>query len=412
MNPSLLRPRSLGTLLPLLVAHLFLLTGAVPAQWERVLVRPLKGEPFVAAFSGLDADGNLSFRTGSGEVIQRPDSLVSVIAEEGDLIRGTNVLRFDFANGDVFYGVVEGGNYDELKLASAATGPFTVFVDPLKQIAAQLSDPRPLPEMEEADTDLLFLRRSAGVDRIPGELKRFDRSGIVFDPDGAGERLFRFGEDAVLALRLSEPTMPKELAGVHCRVRLRDGGLLTGVLAAGKGRDPLFKIAWGPEVTLSLAHVRSIEFQSKAFIALGDLKATSVQETPYLPGGLLRGLHRHQGVGRDNPLRIGNETYFSGISAAARTEIHYDLPASCSRLTALVGVDPGTANRGVPGSVRIKILAGEHAVYESPLLVSGQAATPINVDLKGARHLKILVDFGSSGPTGAFAVIADALLIR
>jgi hypothetical protein len=366
-----------------------------------------------ASFAGVVEEGQLKFRRGGEDVLIAPVDLVSITAEEGAILRTTSSMLFEFANGDRLYAQVEDGNFDELKLVSPATGSISIFVDPLRQIWVKPDSELWLPPQgSSAEMDELFLVSGDGLDRIPGELKRFDRSGVVFSHGSGTERLFRFREDSIFALRLMEPRLPKPKPGVQCRARFRDGSILTGVLAQGRGREPILKLAFGPDATLSLSHVVSFEFLNDAYRALGDLTPTKIQQTPYLEGGLTRGWRKDKGFSDDGSLRIGSKTWRSGISVAARAEMTYELKQPFGTLTAMIGVDPSTAERAVPGSVRIKVMIEGKARYESPLLVAGEEAIPLKVDLSGAKRMTLLVEFGGSGPTGAFAVFADALLTR
>jgi alpha-galactosidase len=90
----------------------------------------------------------------------------------------------------------------------------------------------------------------------------------------------------------------------------------------------------------------------------------------------------------------------------ARGQSFLDLQGKAEKFSAKVGVDDevGADN----GSVVFKLIGDKRTLWESPVMRGGEAARDVNVDLKGVRQLKLIVDSGQDGIEKGDADWADA----
>jgi hypothetical protein len=324
--------------------------------------------------------------------------------------------RLELRGGDLLFGVIDDGNYDEVRIASAACGVLRLFLDDIEvvayldNLALDLTLPPGPPKQ-----DVLMIAQGEGLDPLPGELIRLDRSGVVFSSAAGEERPFSFVKDRVAAVRLAplEAERPPLEAELLCVARFRDGSRLTGALESGEGGALRLRLALGPTVTLNRAALSSLNFRNEAFAYLSDLPATAFEEVPFIEGSVTFGLRRDRGFESDGPLEVGATRFRKGLGLHARARVSFALAGGFSSFRASVGADPATRDRRVPGSVRVQVLIDGKERWKSGLLVAGDEAVPCELDgLAGTEELTIVADFGSSYQTGARAVLGEAMLLR
>jgi alpha-galactosidase len=108
-----------------------------------------------------------------------------------------------------------------------------------------------------------------------------------------------------------------------------------------------------------------------------------------------------------NPLRIGDETFESGVGSHAPGAVRIELDGKAERFTARVGVDAEVGGRG---SVAFKVLADRRTVFESGILRGGEPAKSVDVGLSGVTNLILIVSAGDDGMDYDHADWADAVI--
>ena len=95
------------------------------------------------------------------------------------------------------------------------------------------------------------------------------------------------------------------------------------------------------------------------------------------------------------PITLDGKVYDKGLGVHAASKVKYFVGGQCSAFTAVVGIDDF---QGKAGSVIFKVLGDGKELYNSGVLTGASAAVPINVDLKGAKYVELIVDpNGSNG---------------
>jgi alpha-galactosidase len=90
-------------------------------------------------------------------------------------------------------------------------------------------------------------------------------------------------------------------------------------------------------------------------------------------------------------LTIAGVTYAKGIAPHAASEMKYYLGTHCSRFTAGAGVDDETGGRG---SVTFTVLGDGKVLADTGVVVGGQAAVPVDVDVIGVTELVLVTGVG------------------
>jgi alpha-galactosidase len=90
-------------------------------------------------------------------------------------------------------------------------------------------------------------------------------------------------------------------------------------------------------------------------------------------------------------LKIAGVTYAKGIAPHAASEMKYYLGTHCSRFTAGAGIDDETNKRG---SVTFTVLGDGKVLADTGVVVGGQAAVPVDVDVTGVTELVLVTGVG------------------
>jgi hypothetical protein len=145
--------------------------------------------------------------------------------------------------------------------------------------------------------------------------------------------------------------------------------------------------------------------------ALSDLKPKKVEQTSFL--GVARSLGNDQSV-RGEPLsaRIprGTTSADKGIGTNPRMTLSYDLGGNYQHFEALVGLDPAASVRSKV-VVRILVDGKEQSIPGLQSLADGNAVA-VRIELRGAKELVLVTDFGPAGGVGGDVNWLDARLVE
>ncbi|MFK7604229.1 NPCBM/NEW2 domain-containing protein [Deinococcus sp. SM5_A1] len=104
-----------------------------------------------------------------------------------------------------------------------------------------------------------------------------------------------------------------------------------------------------------------------------------------------------QEAGDGKPLTLDGVVYKRGFGAHAGSEMRYSLQgtgATCTTFTANVGIDDEVANRG---SVNFQVFLDGVKKYDSGEMTGASASKKANVNLMGARELRLVVTDAGNG---------------
>ena len=95
----------------------------------------------------------------------------------------------------------------------------------------------------------------------------------------------------------------------------------------------------------------------------------------------------------NRPLTVAGKVYEKGVGTHASNEMYFHLDGKGGRFTALVGIDDNSDG----GSVNFVILTEKDLVFESGVMKRGDQPKPVDIDLKGVKHLMLISDETSDG---------------
>ena len=401
--------------------HLLMLTICLaalstPAQVE---LRLLDGRVLNGRLRSLSADGALKFLpAGAAEAEEHTLSeVIGLRFGEAPLTtwgRDTPLLRFEISGGDVVYGTVIDGNFDEVRV-EAAWGRMTIPLDVLDRVvilANATGIDTQATIVGDDGQDVLLVRSKAGVDRVHGSLVRFQRQGVLFEWGDGEESLFSYRSHKVATVALAEAEAPATPKASFVRVFFRDGSRLSGQVTREAGRGLVFRHLTGAVLEVNLADLAEVSVSSGRFVHLSDLAPAKVKETPYLPGGFRYGLNVDHGL-NGRPLSIGRRSFPRGLSVHSRCEVSYSLNRKYVHFSAAFGLDGQVASRRVKGSVRFSVLLDGKVVFGPVLARAGEEPRWISrLNVAGGETLTLRADFGDNHHFNGWAVWGSPFLVK
>ena len=176
-----------------------------------------------------------------------------------------------------------------------------------------------------------------------------------------------------------------------------------------------FPVVWGEFVRLRFLNtVHSNDYASASeFDLMQDLNAPPLPDVvAYLSDrepARFTGTHRKDRSAGDQPLLVNGTKYEKGLGAQAPCELVYALDGSWDRFSGHVGVD-GEVGHG--GSVMFRVFADGRQIFESPRMSADNVKQLMDVDIKGVRELRLVLDEQGDGAAGDHGDWIDARLVR
>ncbi len=196
--------------------------------------------------------------------------------------------------------------------------------------------------------------------------------------------------------------------------------IYSGSLTVGSSKTPSFRVT-------GLHPNAEYHFSVKAWDADGNASVASqtVKVVTTLPPDLVylsqlkweSATSGFGGVGKDRsvdgkPIRIHGTAYTHGLGTHATSEIVYDLE-KLGRRYARFQCDAGIDNEiSAMGSVAFQVYADDEKRFDSGVIKAGEKAQKIDVDISGAKRLRLVVTDGGDGINSDHADWADARLTR
>jgi hypothetical protein len=336
------------------------------------------------------------------------------------------------AAGDRIPGTVKGGDAKVLRFTPElgdepwsfeAVGPVAAV-----WLAAPPADTPPDPAnyawlAGTPSRDVLLYRNG---DTARGAVTGFVNGGAKFTPDGGTAREVPFKDLAAIGFnpRFARVRKPK---GPYAHLVLTDGTRLDVTELAIKDSSLVAKAVCGPAIEVPLKQLVALDVLQGPAVYLSDLKPKKAESVGFLGGGWPWSADR---TVRGQPLRLLTEappdraadpkvptgpveiwetTADKGIGTHPKTVLTYDLAGKYARFEANVGLDAATGKRG-RADVRV-LLDGKEVDLPGLKALAAGPAVPIRVDVKGAKELTLVVDFGPTGDVQADVNWGEARLV-
>jgi hypothetical protein len=276
-----------------------------------------------------------------------------------------------------------------------------------------------------SDLLVVFKRDGKSLDYVEGVVGGIGEEHVEFKIDGESNRVDRSKVAGVVYYRNER----RPLGEIRIALAGRSG--LRASIAKARivdNRNIEFTTMGGARVTWPLDDIQVADFSAGKIKYLSDLEPATQSWSPLvgLPAGLSLAAEYGQprrdrsafggklsvvqkNDSKDDLASPGERREFDkGLAVRSRTELVYRLPAGFSRFRTLAGIDPAATTSG---NVQLTIMADDATLLETEI-ASNAAPQPIDVEIAGAKRLRILVDFGQNQDSGDWLNLCDAKLVK
>lgn len=170
----------------------------------------------------------------------------------------------------------------------------------------------------------------------------------------------------------------------------------------------------GVSLSCPAASIARLDYSRGKIVYLSDQKPESSEWTPYLqfdkqPASRVRYYEpRSDRNHAGDPLSLDGRGYKKGVSIHSRAVVVYRLPGEFSRFTAVAGIDDSVRPRG---HVRLVIRGDDKVLFDAGI-GGNDPPVPLDLDVRGARRLTILVDLGNGFDENDFLDLCDARFVK
>ncbi|MFV1968162.1 MAG: NPCBM/NEW2 domain-containing protein, partial [Pirellulaceae bacterium] len=231
-----------------------------------------------------------------------------------------------------------------------------------------------------------------GLDQLEGVLFDINDEVVEFEFDDTRVDVPREKVEGVAYYRPQRGKTPDAV----CRVVDRFG-TSWNVKSVRLQDDTLhFVSAAGVACSLPLEQLGKLDYSAANLLFLTDMQPESIDWKPYVhssatPASLGEWFRpRWDSVPYGGPLTLGGQSYERGLALHSRTEIAFRLTGEYRRFLATVGVDDRFRNTG---NVRL-VISSERKVLFDQLISGTDEPIDLDIDVRGVRRLRVLVDFG------------------
>jgi len=259
---------------------------------------------------------------------------------------------------------------------------------------------------EKVRRDVLLLEEAKPV---RGTLLAITPKAVTFDSKTLGGRVDVTIDNiigVVFITTLKEEKQPE--GGVLVRAFLTDGSVMTGALINAEGGKLSLKTLSLGTITITLDEIESLYVLHPDIVFLSDLEPADVKETP-LFDRFLYPWQRDRSLEHKRAIMVHGRIFWKGISCHSRCVLTYDLAGKYEALCALAALDDEARGEG---NVDMAVLVDGKKSWEKKEVTGRDKETFLRVDLRSAKKMSLLVDFGKRLHILDRAVWADAFLIK
>ena len=173
-------------------------------------------------------------------------------------------------------------------------------------------------------------------------------------------------------------------------------------------------------MSLPVASISRIEFPQLHAVFLSKLSPESTKYAPFIGSQLQSTLEKFYAPQLDRAmaddfLRIVDESnasgwrYFRhGLAIQSKTEVVYRLAGKYQRFRTLAGIDPASPSQA---ELVFRVYGDDKEIFKRTFLKS-DPPVEVDVDLLGARRMRLVVDYGANGSIGDRIHLGDARLLK
>ncbi len=397
-----------------IVALLLLANAAAAQEPPRFIVRTIDGPLAASRIVALEEDGVLHLESGrkiapgvfvelrqSGRKRPAPPSAPFVQLTTGDRFPLDPASDVKLADGRLHVRLAK-------PLQSAKDKPANLFLPFVAQVfwkSPEDADDAALSQSARKN-DVVFQRSG---DRLEGRLTRLDQAGgaVVADDKRTLTAPWEQFAGAVFSVERQAKARARK---AHLLAVLGDGARVhfAQLRIDAQKQTWVGRTRFGLPLELPLESVVSLQSLGGRAVHLSELAPLRQEQTPYL--GVAWPL-RLDASASGRPLRLAGEWHDRGVGMHAQSSATYKLDGKHAWFEATVGMDDAVSPRS-RARAAVVVDGKRHDLNGGRELRAGDAPVEVRLDVRGARELAIVAEFGSFGDVRADLDWANARLLK
>lgn len=383
-----------------------------PAGATAVRVTTIDGAPIQGAWMGADADGVDVAADGRRRRIPRDDLMLISFGESGPTTRsaapGTREVLCTLAGGGTIRGELVAGEQGGIRLRNPLAGEIPLRFSDLTavRLGSAGQNSRAQAELDRwlakppSGNDVLIAIRDGGVATVRGAV-------AALGPDGGkftfGGRTLPMRPDITYAVVFGAGLSPTESPWT---VTLRDGSTIAASPAKSDATSLAVLLGDRTPIAVPVEHVEAIAVRSPRVAFASDMEPAAAVFEPFLETPWP---HRRDRSVSNRPLRLGGVEYAKGLGVHSRSDITFATDGKYAQFAAVIGIDDCARPRG---NVVFRVLADDREAFTSGPVTGRDEPRPIVVDIRGAKRVRLIVEYGEELDLGDHADWAHARFIR
>jgi hypothetical protein len=247
--------------------------------------------------------------------------------------------------------------------------------------------------------DLYVMREANGLNFVQGTILEGDEKGSVLNFEREdGTRVELLQRSATGGLVFNQPP-PAQLRQTLCKVQdVFGNSLIAETITIGESGVVITTVSGVAFKYASLRAISQLDFARGNLAYLSDLNPQV--DTPAIPADE-KGLRlnvatpvlRDQGIAGET-LRLGPDSFSKGLLIASDTMLTFNIAGEFRELRAVLGIPENSPDADLEAKVTIE---ADGRVLFSQLLKRKEKPKNVNLDVKGVRQLRVIVE--SDSPT-------------
>lgn len=252
---------------------------------------------------------------------------------------------------------------------------------------------------EKKRKDRIFILKMGDLNPLEGTIGTIDddKKTVKFKADGVGD--IEPSIEKLQGMQFARTESPADAS--LCKIVDVDGNKLVASKVTFDGKQVNVITPFAQKVTLDPMTVAQFDFNFGRLTYLSDLDE-KLTEPSFLGG--FNPLRKNANLD-GNPIMMQDKKYDKGLSMYAGVELEYSLGEKYKDFKALLGVDSRIAEEG-QGKVTVTIYCDQEK--RSTFEVSVKAPTPIAVNVKDVKTLRIVVSGSNFTGLSGHATLANA----
>jgi len=323
--------------------------------------------------------------------------------------KGARIATIYGQSGDLFNGRVLRGDAEHFTIATSWQPQFDL---PLAQVRGIFFDGSKAEVKTKFDQKLakpgeddyvLVMSKDGAIAEVAGRIQGLSDGVLRILHEGQQKKV---RVDRVQAVVMSDHAAARGWKAPYQTFRMASGDLLSASLLAIEEKTLKMRSPWGPELTVPRETVVEITGRNTRMVNLSELTPSSVEQVPYFDRKMAFVKDKSW---NDRPLKLDGKTYSRGLAVHSRCILTYELGGEYATFRSIVGFEEEAGTRG---RVVCRVMADDKELFAKPDFRAVDKPVVVQVSVKGARQLRLEVDFGEDEDIGDRIIWANARLFR